>query len=497
MRAADDFPDYLAARWAPLVRVVVLLGWRRPLAERVVAATLGSCRRDWGELSETGDLDGEVLDTLLATTVEARRHGLGPDGPEDPADPDDDEAVEHHAATYAALDALPEHTRSRLVVAALLGRGPVEHATLADDVRRVATAVRVDPPPAAADLPTRLRPRRTGLLVLVGAAVVGALVAATYALGVLGPGDSDDPDDPTRPERLAPVEVVEVPNPLPLSWWMGGTLHLAEVSLAVPSVVDLVAVDDGAVLTDTAGRVVHVRADGERTVLGRHVPGSGLVARAEDAVAAWIEPGGTVVVRDLLTGAEVDHRRLDIVDLASVRLVAIDVGAVHLTSSYGDVRWEPGDTSTTVEQPPDLVDREAGTTLSRVDRTTLRVEQPFFSVGYTRPGRDGSVSPDGTYVVVTVADDRSAYGTVRVLDARTGERLPTGLGSEDVALVSRAGAGGTLTHVVVDRDALPGLAAGADTVQLELRACRVADGSCRRLVSLPAAAGLPVLADPS
>ncbi|GGO75233.1 hypothetical protein [Nocardioides deserti] len=486
MRAADDFPDYLAARWAPLVRVAVLLGWSRALAERIVAAALGSCRRDWRELSDTGDLDGEVLATLAATTAQARRHGLGPDGPEDPADPTDDGAVDHHVATYAALDALPDRERTRLVVAAVLGRGRTDHAALLDDVRRVAAAVRVGPAPGPEELPTRLVPRRTGRLVVVGVAVVGLLVAATYALGVVRPDGTGGPDDPDGRgvQRLAPVEVEEAPNPVPVSWWADGVLHLAAVSLRVPGVVDLAEVHDGAVVTDDDGRVVRVREDGERALLGRHVGGSGLAAD-EGTTIAWIEPDGTVVVHDLFTDRDVDRRRLDIVDLATVRVVSLDGGAVHLTSSYGDVRWAPGDTSTTVAQPPVLVDRASGATLSRVGPGTVRVEQPFFSVGFTRPGDGGSISPDGSVVVTTTADDRSAYGTVRAYDTRSGERLPTGLGPDDVALALEPGRPDLVTYVV---------APPATSGRLELRSCRLRTGRCRSHLALPASDGVPVLA---
>lgn len=488
MRAADDFPDYLAARWAPLVRVVVLLGWSLPLAERIVAATLGSCRRDWRELSDTGDLDGEVLATLTATTAQARRHRLGPDGPEGPADPTDADAVDHHVATYAALDALPDRERTRLAVAAVLGRGRTDHAALVDDVRRLAGAVRVGPAPAPEELPTRLVPRRTGRLVLVGAAVVALLVAATYALGVVRPDETDGPDDPDEPrlQRLAPVEVEEAPNPAPVSWWADGVLHLAAVSLRVPEVVDLAAVHDGAVVTDDDGRVVRVRLDGARTVLGRYVRESGL-AVDDGTLIAWIEPDGTVVVHDLFTDRDVDRRRLDIVDLATVQVVSLDGGAVHLTSSYGDVRWAPGDSSTTVTQPPVLVDRASGATLSRVGPGTVRVEQPFFSVGFTRPGDGGSVSPDGAVAITTAADDRSTLGVVRAYDARSGERLPTGLGPDDAVLALEPGRPDLVTYVV---------ARAATSDRLELRTCRLRTGRCRTHVTVPASDGVPVLAAP-
>ena len=46
MRADGDFHGYVAARWPALVRTLVLLGCPVELAPDVVAAGLGSCRRE-------------------------------------------------------------------------------------------------------------------------------------------------------------------------------------------------------------------------------------------------------------------------------------------------------------------------------------------------------------------------------------------------------------------------------------------------------------------
>lgn len=500
MRGADDFPDYLAARWAPLVRTVVLLGTTPALAARVVATGLGTCRRDWREVGALGDVDGEVLASVLGVLDEARRHRLaGADATtaaELGLDPDDPDAPEVHDL-LDRLAALPPADRRRLVVVAVLDRGSVHHAgdhpALLPAVRRVAATVRVDPPPAPGALPTRLRPRRTGRWLIAGVAVLVVLLSATYVSGALR-GD-DAPDGP-REERLGPVPATPAFNPLPVAWWSRGVLHLAQATVRVPDVVALVGTTDGAVVVDEDGRVVDVRADGTRTLLGRSAPDTGVVLEADAALVAWVEPDATAVVHDLLSGREVDRHRLDIFDLASGRAVTLDGGTLHLTSSFGDVRWVPGQDSTSVAQPPVLLDRAAGTTLSRAGAQEVRVEEPFFSVGFTLPGRSGALDADGTVVLTNVPDGRSAYGSVRLHDARTGEQLPTGLGGSDVAVASAFGEDGSVVHVVARLQDLPrtdDFVRSSFSGRFELRVCGVADGRCRAAGTVPASTGVPVL----
>ncbi|MDN4174110.1 hypothetical protein QWY28_14200 [Nocardioides sp. SOB77] len=494
---ADDFPDYLAARWVPLVRVVVLLGASPALAHRVVAVALGSARRDWRELRTVGDLDGDVLGAVLRTLADARKQGLDRTGPDEaPHEPHEPDVLRE---ALAALGALPERERTRLVVAALLGRGTTDHPALLDGVRRAAATVRVGPAPAPEELPTRLGPRRSGRLVALGLAVVLALVAATYAVGAVRSPDEPEPG-PDRPgERLGPLGVVDVENPVPVTWWVDGVLHLPSGRTDLAGVVDLVAVGGGVVVADEEQRVVHVDREGARTLLGTQAPGTGLAAQHDSALVAWVESDGTVVLHDVLAGDDVDRQRLDIFEEATGEVVAVDGSVVHLASAFGDVRWAAGDDSTTVAQPPVLLDRAAGTVLARQGPTRVRVEQPFFSVGHDLPGRGGSLSPDGEVVLTSVADERSAYGTVRLHESRTGDRLPTGLGAEDVVLASAFGGDGTVTHVVARLQDLPrtdDYVRSSFSGRLELRTCRLADGRCRTDATVPASGGVPLLAAP-
>ncbi|MEV7431426.1 hypothetical protein AB0N29_17565 [Nocardioides sp. NPDC092400] len=454
MRAADDFPDYLAARWTTLVRVVLLLGAPRPVAEQVTAVALGRARRDWRELRTAADLDAEVVEVLLATWADARRH-----------QPDATAAVEAPAVEVPAsedldrvgrrLGALSDAERQRTVVSALVGTGAVPaDPALEEEVRRAAADLLVGGAPPADSLPTRLRPPRTGRWLAAGAAVLALLVAATYLLGVV----RGDPPDPDREERLPAVTVRREANPAPLAWWADGVLHLPRTSVELPGVIDLVEVPDGAVVTDEDHRVVHVRFDGGRTVLGRQVPGSGLAVEPGSALVAWVEPEHDVVLHDLAAGRDVGRHTLDIFDADSGRVVAVDGGAVLLTSSFGDVRWLGGSAVSAIEQPPVLLDRAAGTVLTRLDGRRLRMQQPFFSVGFTVRGRAGQVSPDGRHVLTAPTTVGGPASALRLRDAASGRVLATGLAGDAgdagdavdaVVLASAFGASGrTLTHLL-------------------------------------------------
>src|SRR6478752_7291531 len=66
MRDDADFRAYVAARWTPLVRTLVLIGCPRADAEGVAVAGLARCYTSWDRIREEDDLDahvyGEVLD---------------------------------------------------------------------------------------------------------------------------------------------------------------------------------------------------------------------------------------------------------------------------------------------------------------------------------------------------------------------------------------------------------------------------------------------------
>lgn len=437
MREAGDFADYLVARWPTLVRVVVLLGAPQPMAEEVAAAALARCRRRWRDLQTSGNRDAEVLDVLLAVWADVRVSVRDHgDSWEAPREPLDVEA---------RLDRLSEAERQAVVLHAVADRGPTRDDSLAEDVRRAAAGVHVGPPPAVDALRGHRRSRRSrrrsrGRVAAAAALGAALLLGATYALAE---GDGD-------PTDLDPAPVRSEANGAGVAWWADGTLHLERVAVRLPSVVDLVVVAGGAaVVTDRDQRVVLVEEDGERTVLGTVEGGAveegtaakdtGLAASDDGAWVGWVSDGTEVVL--------------------------------DLSSRLGDVAGEP----TTGDAPsyPDL----AG----------------------TLDGRGGQLSPDGAHVLTTVPDGRSAYGTIRLRDTRTGAVLPTGIGPDDVVLVSRFGRPGTVSHVVARLQDLPrtdDYVRSSFSGRLELRTCWITSGRCHVDATVPAGDALPVLATP-
>lgn len=69
----QEFTDYVAARWARLVRAAVLLGCSPTEAEDVVQSALTRCLVNWSKVRRATDRDAYVHKVLLNTFVSARR----------------------------------------------------------------------------------------------------------------------------------------------------------------------------------------------------------------------------------------------------------------------------------------------------------------------------------------------------------------------------------------------------------------------------------------
>lgn len=111
MRDDRDFDAYLAARWAPLVRTLVLLGGRRDEAEDAVRSGLAACYSSWGPISRGDDPDVHVYRSVLDAW--RRRPGTWWEVP-DP-DPDAEPAPELVMLTRQ-LDRLTRRDRLALVL---------------------------------------------------------------------------------------------------------------------------------------------------------------------------------------------------------------------------------------------------------------------------------------------------------------------------------------------------------------------------------------------
>jgi len=73
MRDNEDFATYMRARWAPLVRSLVLLGCPKDEAEDVTQTALARCYASWARVRRADDIDAYVYRTLLNTWAGSRR----------------------------------------------------------------------------------------------------------------------------------------------------------------------------------------------------------------------------------------------------------------------------------------------------------------------------------------------------------------------------------------------------------------------------------------
>ena len=75
MRADPDYSAYLVARWAPAVRVLVMLGVPPERADELAVAAFARILPDWARLRREGDVDVELARTVLDAWA---RHGGAP-----------------------------------------------------------------------------------------------------------------------------------------------------------------------------------------------------------------------------------------------------------------------------------------------------------------------------------------------------------------------------------------------------------------------------------
>jgi hypothetical protein len=443
-RDDSEFAAYLAARWPSLVRTLVLLEVSERTAHRVAVDALTRIYPDFPRLSREEDVDVAVYRELLdARDRQAKREPDGPEpapgegGPEPPNDVPEwlAEPQERLEQLRAALDTMEPGDREAVVlqhvaelsadqVADVLetyGGARLQLAT--PDVRLALEAIPVDSlhTDRVADAAKARRRRTWTRAGGVAAVLVLLLVAVSWAV-----------------DRLDPVgDVEEVANPLPIAWYADGTLHLADVTVGVRPVLQLVAVPDGVVLSDDEGNVVLVQDDGEQRRIGETVVGSTLVVEPDNGWVAWADPdvgNPRLVVFDTRVGDEVGHRSLEVRSagggqpVGQSRPIAIDGEQVYYHRDGTDYAWEPLP-GTAFALSGALVDVASGARLSRgPEPTDLLVQAQPFDTGSRFEGGAARLTPDGRYVMVSIDDD------LAVFDAATGEELPRMQAPSDQAL---------------------------------------------------------------
>lgn len=429
-RDDTEFDAYLAARWPALVRTLVLLGHPSEQAHAIAFDALARLQPDFRRLHREEDVDVAVHREVLDARERHLRHAPTGDGataapvarePE-PGLADEAERLEQVTAALAGMAPAQREVLVLLQVAELsqdqvadvlerrVDSGPV----LADaDVRLALEAIPVEPL-SSGEVVEEARARRRRLASRSLAAVV-ALTVVVAGVGWLW----------QRSEEVGRVTPAE--NPLPMAWYADGLLHLDEVTVEVRPVVDLVTVPGGVVLADEDGEVLMVEPDGELGELGDTVPGEGLVVEPDNGWVAWADPGaGTpeLVVFDTRVGDEVGRRSLSFPDaesgqpVGSTGPIAIDGERVHYRTRTTDFFWEPleGDAFSLAGELVDLAD---GAQLSRVEGSdALLVQAQPFDTGSLVTGTDARLTPDGRYVLATVAEDLVVY------DSQTGQEVP-------------------------------------------------------------------------
>lgn len=440
VRADPDLAAYVAARWSPVLRTLVLLGQPPERAEDTAVDAFARLLPEWGRLRREGDVDVELARLVLDAWVRGR--SAQPAVLEVPvvAGRLVTQELEHQQALLArladGLSRVDETTRVTVVlryvteldaaqVAEVLGDrersvgNRLAEAALALDLGALdpachdaASAIAVSPP-AVAKVEARARAGRRRQWLVTGGALVALVLVAGGAYVVTRP------EPAPKPQVLA---VSPVENPVGTAWWLGGTLHLAHGTVKVPDVKQLVESGLGVVLADSKGHVVSISEDGEQASLGTLDPATALTSEPAIGLVAWLEAGpkARLVVYDAVT-----HRVLGTTPRTDdTELLGWDRGSLYYHSVGADwvlSRDQQGGVTITPMPPTQgargaLVDISAGAEL-RDANGQLSVVQPFFSVTIDIPGSVGQLSPDGDFVLT-----RSSDGTVAAYDARSGKQ---------------------------------------------------------------------------
>jgi DNA-directed RNA polymerase specialized sigma24 family protein len=474
----SDFEGFVVARWPVLLRTLVLLGHDPERADEAAVAGLARCVPAWDRLRDDGDVDAHVYGVVLDQVERGTRehddhHDADPAPLLDLVQSDRSERVELLAELEKALTRLQVEVRTVLVlrfaaglepdqIGAVLGRSMV---VVQEQERRGVQQLS-----AGAEW-ARLRPggfEPTGVFLDAGDVipvrnppvddVVGRAAAARqrrrrWAAGAVATAVvvlagstwlGTRPSGPQLPESV----VTEAQNPANIEWYANRALHLADVTVELPQISDMVQVADGVVYGDEEGLVVQVRGDGSLVRLGETVPDKPVVGSTERSWVAWVQPGETgdrIVVRDVVRGEVVASRSV----AKGATPVALDGDEVHYTTPGRDWTWQPLEGDPTWTPGGDLVDVASGVRVSQVEKGRLRITQPLFDVEVTVPGNGAILSTDGDYLLTQV--DEPDPQTVVLYDAASGDVVDVGLTREDLAVAAAFDSEGLATFLVEHR----------------------------------------------
>ena len=429
-RDDSEFNAYLAARWPAIVRTLVFLGHPDRDAHAIALDGLVRIYPDWYRLHREEDVDVAVYREVLdARDRHLRRTESDEDGVAQPpaagaVPPGLAEQVERRQEVEAALDAMTPGDRLVVVlehvaelsedqVADVLDTHVGARPRLADaDVRLALEAVPVDPLHAE-DVARSARDRRRRIWTRTLGAVAALVLVVAGVSWVID-----------RTSRSV-GEIAAADNPLPFAWYADGLLHLAEVTVEVRPVLQLVIVPDGVVMSDDSGDVTMVDDSGEMEKIGETVPDTALVVEPDNGWVAWADPGTgepELIVHDTRLDEEIGRRSLSDPGegagqpVGGTGPIAIDEERVYFRTRDGDLVWEPliGDTTALSGT---LVDRAGDARISEAVGGYLLQAEAIR--GFTNvTGTQGRLTPDGRYAFVVENDETFVY------DVDTGEQLP-------------------------------------------------------------------------
>jgi Sigma-70, region 4 len=511
MRNDADFAAYLAARWPFLVRSLLLIGCPPSEAEAVARTGLARCYRAWDEVLETDDVDVCVYRVVLEgrhRTKRPRQPAAAPAAEQPEAPPEEqretapgdaipEEVLLRRALEEQLAELSPVH-REALVLRFVAGLsaaqvaeildvpvGNVESPAPAEDFRTVSESIEVPPPPFAgvvAEARAQQRRRRRS--------VVASVVVAVVVVAAIGWAS-------TRPSADEPVDsrwvVVRQPNPVDVPWYAGGLLHLAEVTIAVPTMGALAGVHDGAVFTDTDGTVYFASSGGTVTEIGRTGADARVVVADQTDWAAWVDPSADVprlVVHNLVSGRDVADLDLP----GSAEVVALDQTRVYYRTAEGDFQWEPALAEPVRLDRTGLLDVESGSRVYTA-RQGIEIVQVIFRVTNLRPGTGALLSPGGNFVLSRAGDGSAPFRPL-LYDARTGDRMPAGLAGGELALDATFGPNHTVSYLVAPRAELgsaPDLDGNTEPLVV-LRTCDLTPVLCHDVIPLARPGERPLLA---
>lgn len=304
-----------------------------------------------------------------------------------------------------------------------------------ETLHRVRDDIVVGPPPILQVTAGATRRRRVRAAGIVAAVAASAVVAA----GVVAALPGDDGRVPEPAQRI-------VENPASVGWWADGVLHVAHAEVALPQPWLMVDVGDGVVTMsvppeggDLRSTLTYVTDDGIQVEIGTKSWDRRIVADPDRGWIAWAdgtEGGPTeLVVHDVYQHREVGRREIpaggprDQLPGGGPRPIALEDGTLYFAGWDGDYRWQVGrglDPRRVTDAETYLLDVEAGVELT---------------VGETQAS---VLSPDGRYAM-----GQTGIGSfVRLYDAATGDRIPSGIPA-DLAVDSVVfGPGGTILYSV-------------------------------------------------